>query len=104
MAMSMGEQAEEGASEAPMVGGSWPVMSSTSQAEEARPEPPSVQVSMSAAGWTEWGTPKASLTDVAIGQASVSASPAPSIARGATLEELPLLERLTPLDVSVGMS
>ena len=34
----------------------------------------------------------------------MSASPAPSIARGATLEELPPQERSAPLEVGVGMS
>ena len=35
---------------------------------------------------------------------SVSALPAPSVARGAALEELPLLERSAPLEVSAGTS
>ena len=56
------------------------------------------------AGQTEGGAPKASFVDVAIGQTSVSTSPAPSIARGAALEELPPQERLTPLEVIAGMS
>ena len=42
--------------------------------------------------------------DVAIGQASVSMSPASSVARGATLEELLPPKRLAPLEVSVGTS
>ena len=42
--------------------------------------------------------------DMAIGQASVSASPTPSIARGAVLEELPPQERLALLVVGAGMS
>ena len=42
--------------------------------------------------------------DVATGQASMSASSAPSIARGAALEGLPQQERSAPLEVGVGMS
>ena len=93
MAMSIGEQVEEDASGAPMVGVAWPVMSSMSWAEAARPDPSFVQVAMSAAGQMEGGAPEASLVDVVIGQASMSTSLAPSITRGAALEELPLLER-----------
>ncbi|XP_066385333.1 uncharacterized protein [Miscanthus floridulus] len=52
----------------------------------------------------EGGAPKASFADVATGQASVSASPAPSVARGAALEELPSPERSTSLEVSAGTS
>ena len=52
----------------------------------------------------EGSAPEASFVDVAIGQASVSASPAPSIARGVALEELPPLERLALLEVGVGTS
>ena len=55
-------------------------------------------------GRTEGGTPEASFTDVAIGQASMSASHAPSIARGAALEELPPQERSVPLEVGTGTS
>ena len=77
MAASMVEQVGKDASGAPMVGMVRPVVSSTSQAEEARLEPPSVQVAVSAAGRTEGGAPKASFVDVAIVQASVSTSPAP---------------------------
>ena len=50
-------------------------------------------VVVSVVGQTEGGTHEASFQDVATGQTSVSASPAPSIARGATLEELPPQER-----------
>ena len=42
MAVSMGEQAEEGVSRVLVAGAAWPVVSSTSQAEAARPEPSSV--------------------------------------------------------------
>ena len=84
MAVSMGERAEEGSSGAPVAGAAWPVVS--------------------VAGQTEGGTPKASFADVAIGEASVSMSPAPSIARGAALEELPPQERSALLEVSAGMS
>ena len=63
-----------------------------------------MQVVVSTAGWTEGGTPEASFTDVAIGQASVFASPTPSIARGADLEKLPPLERSAPLELGAGMS
>jgi len=42
MAVSTGEQAEEGVSGAPVAGAARPIVSSTSQAEEARPEPPFV--------------------------------------------------------------
>ena len=42
--------------------------------------------------------------DVAIGQASVFASPIPSITRGAALEELPPQERSASLEVGVAMS
>ena len=104
MATSMGEQAEEGASGALVVGVAWLAVSSTSWAEAARPEPSSVQVAVSAVGWTEGGAPEASFAGVAIGQASVFASPAPSIARGAALEELPLRERSVPLEVGTGTS
>ena len=50
MAVSIGEQAEEGAFRAPVVGVAWPIVSSTSQVEEARPEPSFVQVVVSTAG------------------------------------------------------
>ena len=83
MATSMGEQVEEGTSRAPMAGAAWLVMSLTSQAEAVQPEPLSVQVAISVVGWMEGGAPKASIVDVATGQASMSASPAPSIAGGA---------------------
>ena len=76
---------EEGASGALVVGAAWPVVSSTLQAEATRPEPLSVQVAVSMAGRMEGGAPEASFVDVAIGQASVSMSPAPYIAKGATL-------------------
>ena len=88
MAMSMGEQAEEGASGAPVAGAVWPVVSLTSQAKVARSEPSSVQVAVSAVGRTEGGAPEASFADVVIGHAFVSTPPAPSIARGAVVEEL----------------
>ena len=104
MAMATGEQAEEGASGAPVAGAAWPVVSSTSQAEEAQLEPLSVQVAVFAVGRMEGESPEASFTDVATGQASVSASPAPSIARGAALEELPPQERSAPLEVGMGTS
>ena len=94
----------EGVSGAPGAGAVWPVVSSTSQAKAARLKPLSVQVSMFIVGWMVGGTPESSFVDVAIGQASVSASLAPSIARGATLEELPPQERLAPLEVGAGMS
>ena len=55
-------------------------------------------------GRTEGGAPEASFAYVAIGQASVSESPAPSIARGAALEELPPLERSASLEVGAGTS
>ena len=42
--------------------------------------------------------------DVVIGQASMSTSPAPSIARGAILEELPLQERSASFEVDARMS
>ena len=71
--------------------------------EVVRQEPPSVQVAMSTAGWTEGGAPKASFVDMATRQASVSASLAPFIARGAALEELLSLERSAPLEVGAGM-
>ena len=45
-----------------------------------------------------------SFMDVAMGQASVSMSPAPFVARGAALEELPPPKRSTPLEVDTGMS
>ena len=63
-----------------------------------------MQVAVFVVGWTEGGTPEASFADWVIGQASVSTSPAPSIARGATLEELPPQERSAPLEVSAGTS
>ena len=59
---------------------------------------------MSAVGRRDGGTPEASIVDVAIGQASVSMSPTPSVARGATLEELSPPERLAPLEVGTGTS
>ena len=59
---------------------------------------------MFAAGRTEGGAPEASFVDVATGQASVFASPAPSIARGAALEEPLPQERSTPLEVDAGTS
>ena len=83
MAACMGEQAEEGMSGVPVAGTVWPVVSSTSQAKAAQPESSSVQVAVSVAGWTEGGAPEASFMDMATGQASVSTSPTPSIARGA---------------------
>ena len=104
MAMSMGEQVEEGASRAPIAGAAWLVVSSMLQVEEAWPEPPSVQVAASAAERMEGGAPKASFVEVAIGQASVVTSPTPSIARGAALEELPPQERSAPLEVGAGTS
>jgi len=55
-------------------------------------------------GRIEGGAPEASFMDVAIGQGSMSMSPTPSIARGATLEELPLQERSAPLEVGAGSS
>ena len=67
MVASTGEQAEEGVSGVFGAGVARPVVSSTSQAKAARPEPSSVQVAMSMAGRTEGGTPKASFADVAIG-------------------------------------
>ena len=63
-----------------------------------------MQVAMSAVWRTEGGAPKASFMDVVTGQAFVSMSPTPSIARGAALEELPLQERLATHVVSLGMS
>ena len=63
-----------------------------------------MQVAVSAMGRTEGGAPEASFADVATGQASVSASPAPSVARGAALEELPSLERLALLEVGARTS
>ena len=63
-----------------------------------------MQVAMSTSGWTEGGAPEASFVDVAMGQASVSASPAPFVARGAALEELPPPERLALLEVGTGTS
>ena len=104
MAMSMGERAEEGASRAPVVGAVRPVMSSMSQAEEARLESLSMQVAMSTTRQTEGGAPEASFVDVVTGQASVSMSPSPFVARGAALEELPPLERSASLEVGAGMS
>ena len=59
---------------------------------------------MSTVGQTEGGALEACFMDVAIGQASVFASPIPSITRGAALEELPPQEKLTPLEVGVGTS
>ena len=58
MAMSMGEQAEEGVFGALIMGTARPVVSLTSQAEEARPEPPSVQVAVSAVGQMEGAHPR----------------------------------------------
>ena len=55
-------------------------------------------------GRIEGGAPEASFMDVAMGQASLSMSPAPSVARGAALEELPPLERSALLEVSAGTS
>ena len=55
-------------------------------------------------GRTKGGAPEAFFTDVVIGQASMSASPTPSIARGAALEELPLQERSMSLEVGAGTS
>ena len=63
-----------------------------------------MQVAVSTAGRTEGGEPEVSFTDVVTGQASMSESLAPSITRGATLEELPPLERSALLEVSAGMS
>ena len=63
-----------------------------------------MQVAVSAVGWTKGGAPEASFADAAIGQASMSTSPAPSIARGAALEELPPQERSPPLEVGTGTS
>ena len=88
----------------PMAGVAWLVMSSTSWAEVAWLEPSSVQVVVFAMKRTERGAPMASFMDVVIGQASMHASPTPSIARGAALEELPPQERSAPLEVSAGMS
>ena len=59
---------------------------------------------MSTVGQTEGGSPKASFANVAIGQAFVSVSLAPSIASGAALEELPSQERSASLEVDAGMS
>jgi len=63
-----------------------------------------MQVAVSTAGWMEGGALEASFTDVVIGQASMSVSPAPSIAREAALEELPPPERSALLEVSAGTS
>ena len=63
-----------------------------------------MQVAMFVVGQTKADAPEASFVDVAIGQASVSASLAPSIARGPALEELPSQERSTPLEVDAGTS
>ena len=93
IAVSTGEQVEEGTTRTPVAGVVPPVVSSMSQAEEARSEPPSMQVAMSMVGRMEEGAPKASFMDVVMGQASVFASPAPSITRGAALEEPPPPER-----------
>ena len=70
----------------------------------AQPELSSVQVAISAIGQTEGGVAEASFANVATGQASVSASPAPSIARGATPEVLPPQERSALLEVGVETS
>ena len=67
MAMSTGEQMEEGTSGAPIVGLAWPDVATTSQMEVAQPEPSSMWVAAIAVGQTEEGTPKASLADVAMG-------------------------------------
>ena len=58
MAASMGEQTEEGAFGVPVAGAARPVVSSTSRTEAARPEPSSVQVAVSVAGWTEGAHPR----------------------------------------------
>ena len=87
-----------------MAGTVRPVVSLTSQVEVARPVPSSTQVAMSAVERTEGGIPEESFADVAIGKASESTSPAPSIARGAALEELPPQERSTLLEVDTGTS
>ena len=63
-----------------------------------------MQVAVSVVGWMEGGAPNASFVDVAIGQAFVSESPTPSIAREAALEEPPPQERLAPLEVGTGTS
>jgi len=63
-----------------------------------------MQVAMFTVWRTEGGAPKASFMDVATGQASVSTSPSPSVARGAVLEELPLLEGSALLEVGAGPS
>lgn len=55
-------------------------------------------------GQTERSAPETSSAGVAMGQASVSASPTPSATGGATLEELPSQERSAPLEVGVGTS
>lgn len=90
----MGEQAEEGASRAPVAGTAWPVVSSMSQVEAAQPEPSFMQLTMSTVGRAEGGTLKASFMDVVIERAFVSTSLIPSITREVTLEELPPQERL----------
>ena len=56
------------------------------------------------AGWMEGGALEASFVDVVIGQASMSMSPAPSIARGAALEELSPPERSALLEVDARTS
>jgi len=104
MAVSAGEQAKEGVSGAPVVGAARPIMPSTSQAEEARPEPPSMKVAVSTVGRMKEGTPEASFMDVVIGQTFVSMPPAPFVAREANLEELPSLERSASLEVGAGTS
>ena len=44
MVVSMGEQAEEGMSGAPVVGVAWPSVATMSQAEAVQPEPSSMRV------------------------------------------------------------
>ena len=79
---------EEDAPEASVVDVARPSAATTSQAETAQLEPLSVHVAASAAGRTKEGAPETTLADLAMGQASASMSPAPSIAERAAPEEL----------------
>ena len=69
--------------------------------ETAWPELSSARAGLSTGGQTEEGAPETSITDVAMGQAFASMSPAPSTARGATLEELLPQEGSAPLWIGV---
>ena len=64
MVASTGEQAEEGASGAPMKGVVRPGVATTSQAEAAQLEPSSALVAASLAGWMEENAPEASMANM----------------------------------------